>query len=500
MFEILFAALMDIFSWPAFGFMLLAALIAIVIGVIPGLGGYFLLAVLIPFAFRLEVLPALVFLLTAHGVVETGGAVSAILFNTPGTGQNIATTFDGYALTQKGKGGRAIGAALTASGLGGMIGAIVYLLMLPLIRPIILSLGSGDFFVLVTLGIVCVGGLLGKEPVKGLMMGCLGLVMSSVGQDPVVGTIRFDFGQMYLWDGVPLIAVVIGLVAVSEMIRVSVRGGTIARVAIDSKEISRLIGKDMLQGVLDTFRHWWLNLRCSILGFIIGFIPGLGGQAASFMAYGYAARTSKDPDSFGKGNIEGVIAPESANNSGNGGSLLPTLAFGVPGSGGFAIILGVLIMLGVVPGATMFTKNLKLTITLGWTLAIGNLVAAILGFFTVRPLIRLTFVRAALLVCPILIVAVIGGYVATYSFGDIIVVYLFAILGFCMKKFGYPTPPLVLGLVLGELAEVNLNVALQAYGPAFLIIRPVTAGLTFLVVLFGVWPFLKKLFEKRGRN
>ena len=179
MVEAIFGALMNIFSWPAIGFMFLAAAIAISIGVIPGLGGYFLLACLIPFVFRMEPVHALIFLMTGHGVVETGGAVTAILFNTPGTGQNIATTFDGYAMTQKGEGGRAVGAALTASALGGMIGGVIYILLLPLVRPIILSLGSGDFFVLIALGVVCIGALLGKEPVKGLMMGALGFAMST---------------------------------------------------------------------------------------------------------------------------------------------------------------------------------------------------------------------------------------------------------------------------------------------------------------------------------
>jgi len=366
-------------------------LAGIMVGIIPGIGGYFVLAVLIPFVYSMDPLPALALLLGAHAVVDIGGAITAVLFNVPGTGQNIATMFDGYPITQRGEGGRAVAAALVSSVLGGVLGAVIFLLMLPLVRPLILLLGSGDFFILVALGIVCIGSLLGKEPLKGLMMGSFGLLIASVGQDPTVGTIRFDFGLMYLWDGIKITPVVIGLVALSEMMELAVKGGSIAQAPLGKHVASR----DMLNGTIDTLKNWWLVLWCTVLGFIVGFIPGLGGQAASFIAYGSAAKRAKIPDSFGKGNIQGVIAPETANSSKEGGALLPTLAFGVPGSGGMAILIGVLIMLGIVPGPPMFKQHLQLTVTLGLIIATGNVLGTIVAFLTVRPFIRLTYVRAS---------------------------------------------------------------------------------------------------------
>ena len=491
-FDIFMNSMLSIFSWPTFGLLFIGVVIGIVVGIIPGIGGFFVLAILIPFVVGMEPLPALALLLGAHAVVDMGGAITAVLFGVPGTGQSIATVFDGFPMTQQGRGAQGVAAALVSSLLGAVLGVVLFMALIPAVRPVILALTAGDFFMLVAVGIICVGSIIGDDPFKGLIMGALGFLLAAVGQDPIEGQLRYEFGVMYLWDGIDIIPLVIGLIAVSEMIDLSMRGGRVT----DVPPKAVVIGRDMIKGLFETLKHWWLMTWTGVMGFIIGFIPGLGGAAASVMCYGWAAKRSKD-GSFGKGNIAGVIAPETANSSKEAGALLPTLAFGVPGSGGMAVLLGVLIMLGIIPGPGMFKQHLPMTITLGLLIAVGNIMGTVIAFVAVRPLIRVTFMKAAFLVTPVLMFSLTGSYQSHYSLGDVVLVYVFGILGFFMKKYDYPAPPLILAFVLGPLAEVNFNIALDAYGPLFMFQRPITLMLTVLVLVLGFWPLGKFVFKKK---
>lgn len=491
MLEAIWSGLLQSISWPAFGFMLLAIPIGLLFGAVPGLGGNLGLALLIPFTFGMDPVVGFAFLLGMHAVVHTGGSIPSILFDTPGTGPNAATCLDGYPMAQKGEAGRALGAAFTASGLGGVIGAACMAATIPVVRPVVLSFGPPEFFMLAVLGITFISLVSGDSLIKGLIVGGLGLMMAFIGMDPQTGIVRFGFGQLYLWEGVHLVTVVIGLFALAEVIDLITRGGTIVQGDVQ-------VGRDVFQGVKDVFRHWWLTLRCSVIGDVIGMMPGLGGDAAAFICYGHAAQTSKNPEQFGKGTVEGVIAPESANNSKEGGSLIPTVAFGVPGSSGMAILLGAFLILGLTPGPPMLKDHLDLVWSMVWVLVIANLIGAGACLASSRAFAFLTTVRASLLVPFILTFALVGSYLTTGQLGDLVVTLVMGLVGYAMKKFKYPRAPLILGLILGEIAENNLHISLRIWGLGFLS-RPITLVLLVLTIISVLYPVWRGLIRREGR-
>lgn len=491
MLEASLEGLIKVFVWPNFSLMIMSAIIGMIIGFIPGIGGNFMLAILIPFVFGMDPFAAIALLLGGHAVTHTGGAITSILFNTPGNGPNAATCFDGFPMAKKGEAGRALGIAMTASSLGGIFGAIVMLALIPVVRPIVMAFGPPEFFMMVMVGIAAIAFLGGKSPAKGMAMGALGLLLSMVGQDPSTGVVRFGFGSLYLWDGINQIVVVIGIFAVGEMINMARQGGSIADQMTDVK-----VTGGVMTGVFDVFRNWWLMLRCSVIGVIIGMVPGLGGEAAGFFAYGHAVQTSKTPDKFGTGMIEGLVAPESAHNSKEGGALIPTIAFGVPGSSGMAILLGAFLVLGITPGPKMLTEHLGLVFNMAWTVAVANIFGAVLGLATARHMAKLTYIRNSIIVPLVLLFGVLGGYEAHNNIMDVVVVMVFGVMGYYMSKHSYPKAPLILGLVLGRLAEVNLNMAYDLYGLGFLF-RPITFVL-FLIFLFTIFaPLVKSIIAMR---
>lgn len=494
--EILAAAgqgLTSVFQPQAFLLMMLGVVLGNIVGFIPGIGGNFYLSILIPFTFGMDPVLGFALLLGGHAVSATGGSISSILFNTPGDGPNAPTCLDGFPLTQQGKAGKALGAALWSSGLGGVIGAAFLAFSIPLVRPLVLSFGPPEFLMLTLLGIAFISVLGGRKPLRGLMAGLFGLLLSLVGQDPSTGIVRFAFGQLYLWDGIKQVPLVVGLFAVAEMISLGVKGGTLARGDVRTV---KTLWRDVWEGIRDTHRNWWLMAKCSLIGSVIGFLPGLGGQAAAFFTYGYAMRTSKHPETFGHGNIEGVIGPEAANNAKEGGALIPTIAFGVPGSSSMAILLGAFLILGLTPGPKMLTEHLPLVFSMVWTLAIANIVGAILCLLFAAQMARITFVKSAVVIPLILLFAVLGSYTSTNSLGDLVTTLVFGVLGYFMQQYEFPKAPLVLGFVLGEIAEVNLHLSYTLFGMAFLL-RPITMVLTILLVLSLLSPVLGYVRARR---
>ncbi|GAB6153810.1 tripartite tricarboxylate transporter permease [Desulfosporosinus burensis] len=490
MLEASWEGLLQVFMWPNIGFMLLGATIGMIVGFIPGLGGNFMLAMMIPFVFGMNPYAAFALLLGGHAVVHTGGSISAILFNTPGTGPNAATCFDGYPIVQRGETGRALGIAMAASAFGGVFGAIVMMFIIPVVRPLIMAFGPPEFFMMVMVGVAALAFLGGTSPSKGLAIGSLGLLMSMVGQDPSTGVVRFGFGSLYLWEGIHQVLVVIGIFAVSEMVELSQKKGSIADIN------GAKVDGGVMKGVKDVLKHWWLNIRCAVIGSVIGIVPGLGGEAASFLAYGHAVQTSKTPKKFGTGMIEGLIAPESAHNSKEGGSLIPTVVFGVPGSSGMAILLGAFLILGLTPGPKMLTENLPLVFNMAWTIALANIFGAGLGLLLANEMAKLTYLRSSIIVPLVLMFAVLGAYGTSNSMGDLAVVFAFGVLGYFLKKYGYPKAPLIMGLVLGKMAEVNLNMSWDLYGINFLY-RPITMILLICVMITVFFPLFKHYMARR---
>ncbi len=485
------AGLAGVLSWPAFGLMLLAIPIGLIFGIIPGMGGNMGLALLIPFTFGMQPIAGFAFLLGMHAVVHTGGSIPAILFDTPGTGPNAATCIEGFPMAQKGEAGRALGAALMSSMLGGVLGAIFLALIIPVIRPVILAFGPPEFFMLAIMGLTFIALMAGDSLLKGLMSGGMGLLISFVGMDPQTGVVRFSFGILQLMDGINIVTIVVGLFALAEVIDMGVKGGAIAH----SKSAS-LEGTGAVQGIKDCFVHWWLVMRCSIIGNIIGIIPGLGGDAAAFICYGHALQTTRRKEEFGKGCVEGVIATDSSHNSKEGGALVPTLAFGVPGSSGMAILLGAFLILGVAPGQEMFTKHLDLAFSMVWVLVFANILAIAVCLPFAGAMSKITFVRSSVMIPYITVCSILGSYLTTSRIGDILITMLFGLLGYAMKKFDYPRGPLILGVVLGKIAENALHVSLNLYGLMF-IFHPVTFTLLLITLASVLFPVIK---EKMNRN
>jgi putative tricarboxylic transport membrane protein len=480
--EALLQAALNLFTPTVLGAWLLGTIVGVILGVIPVIGGITGAALFLPFIFMMDPEVALPFLLAMMAVCYTGGAVPSILINIPGTAANAPTMLDGYPMTRKGEAGRALGAAFMSSCLGGIVTVPLALLMIPIIIPLVLALWSAEMFFLVVMGLSFLAILGSGGQIKGLIAGGLGILLSLVGYDTVTGIPRYTLGILGLFDGINLIAVLLGLFGLAEIIDLATKGQPITQTGKVQAGI-----RDLWEGAKDVFRHWWLWLRCSILGYVIGVIPGIGAGMATFTAYAHAKQTSKYPEEFGTGRVEGVIAPEAANNAKEAGSVLTTLAFGIPGSTEMVIILGAFWMVGIVPGPGLLTEHLELSLTMFLTIIVANLVGAAIVFVTVRYLVKLTTVHQRYLFCIILSIIFVGVFVNGEHILSIPIVIVFGILGFLMKRFNYPRPSLALGFVLGALFEHYLNLSLMTVGPLFFL-RPISLiiiAITILVLAYG---------------
>jgi putative tricarboxylic transport membrane protein len=480
MFEVMFASLAAMVTSPqTMGLMLIGVLCGLIVGVTPGIGGRLSIALAIPFVFGMEKVAGAVFLLTMHAVNGTSGQISSIMFGVPGDGDDAATTLDGYPMAKKGEAGRALGASVTASGIGGIFGAFVLAIMIPVLEPVVMAFSPAEFFLMAMLGITFIAFLAGGDQIfKGIIIGMLGLMLATVGTDPYTGTPRFAGDYLFLWDGLSLVTAVLAIFAIPEMIALAVRGGSISSVSMEGAKFSyRQLGA----GILEVPKHWWLVIRSSVIGSVVGMIPGLGSNTAAWLAYGHAVQTSRTPERFGKGAVEGVIAPECSSNSREGGSLLPTLFFGIPGSSGMAVLMGAFIILGIQPGPTMMTQELPLVWTLIWALVIGNLIAVAFLMVVMRWAALLTFVNGAILVPFIIVLAVVGSYVNEGQWENLVVLVMISVIGYGMLRFNWPRAPFVIGLVLGRVSEESLHKALGLWGWQFFL-RPLSLILIALIV------------------
>ncbi len=480
MIDIMFSSLFAMLSSPhIMGLMLLGVFLGLIVGMTPGIGGRLSIALAIPFVFGMDMVSGAVFLLTMHAVNGTSGQISSIMFGVPGDGDDAATVLDGYPMAKKGEAGRALGASITASGVGGIIGAIVFAIMIPIIEPVVLAFSPAEFFLLALLGIPFIAFISGRGNIfKGIIVGLYGMMLATVGMDPQTGTARFAGDHLFLWDGLSLVTAVLALFAVPEMIALGVKGGSIAAV---SHAGTRYSYRQLFDGVKEVPRHWWLVVRTSVIGAVIGMIPGLGSSAAAWFCYGHAVQSSKTPERFGKGAVEGVIAPETGSNSREGGSLLPTLFFGIPGSSGFAVLMGAFLILGIQPGPKMITEQLPLVWTLIWALVVGNLIAVTFLLFICRWAAMLTFINGAKLVPFILVLVAIGSYINEGQWENLLILVGLSAIGYGLLRAGWPRAPFVIGLVLGAIAEKSLHTALALWGLNFFL-RPLSLVLIGMIV------------------
>jgi TctA family transporter len=478
MFDAFIAGLVLVFQWPAIGFLALGVVIGIWLGAVPGLGGIIGLVLLLPFTFGMEPVSAFALLLGMFAVTSTSDTIASVMLGIPGTAASQATILDGYPLAQQGQAARAFGAAFTCSAFGGVFGALILAASLPLILPIILSFNSPELFMLGVLGLAMVGSLAGSSMLKGVTVAALGILMSTVGYAETISIPRYYFGTDYLIDNLPLIPVVLGLFAIPELMELAIRNISISRIPKDQAD-----NGGMMEGVKDAFRHWWLVLRCAAIGTYVGMLPGLGAAIVDWVAYGHAVQSAKDKSKFGHGDIRGVIAPETANNATRGGSLLPTVAFGIPGSLGTAILLGALLIQGLKPGPDMLTKDLHITFSMVWSIVVANILVSILLMMWSKQVAKVAFLPGHLIVPGVILFVFMGAWLGGAALGDWIACFVMGVVGFIMKRGGWPRPPLVLALILGSLMENSFQISMSAHAGTGWLTRPIVLIIIVLILL-----------------
>jgi putative tricarboxylic transport membrane protein len=499
--DVAFATLFTLLTTPRLLFLMAIAVpMGVFFGSTPGLGGKLGLVLLIPFVYNMDQLTGAVFLCAMHAVVHTGGSIPSILIGVPGDGPAAATALDGYAMTKKGEAGRALGASFGASTVGGLLGAMFLGLSLPILEPIILNFSPAEFFLLAILGITFIATLSGDSFVKGMIVGLFGLMCAFIGLDPSTGSPRFTFGQIWLWDGLSVIVAVLSMFAVPEMISLGVKGRaydisaeTAAKLQGSSppaQPVSREVSyAQIFQGMRDVAHHKWLVLRCSLLVAAIGVIPGLGGDAAAWMAYGHTVQSSKHPERFGKGEVAGVIGAETGSCAKEAGSLLPTLFFGVPGSSGMAIMLGAFLMLGIQPGPTMLTEHINIVWSLIWALVVANILCVIMLIATGPWIGKLGSMKASFLIPYVLVFALLGCYLYGGIWQNLILVPVMGSLGYLFKRHDWPRAPFIIGVILGKIAEDSLQKAIGLFGASFFW-RPISLILIAMILAsvgFYLW-------------
>src|SRR6187200_1571985 len=418
MLHALISGFLQCFNLSTFNLMMIGIGIGFVVGILPGLGGPTAMALMLPFVFKMSAVEAFAFLLGMTAVTATTGDITSVLFGVPGEPTTASTIVDGHAMARNGEAGRALGAVAIA-------------VAIPIVRPLVLSFGSPEFFMLSLLGISFVAALSGEDVLKGMISGGIGLMLATIGLDPISGIQRYTFGQLFLWDGIGLVPITIGFYAIPETIELAVLGTSIAK-----QEVGELGG--VMEGVKDTFRHWWLVIRCSALGTLTAIIPGMGAATTQWLAYAHAVQSSPNKERFGKGDVRGVLGPGAANNSTLGGSLITTIAFGVPASVIMAILLGAFIIQGIVPGPDMLLPppkgKLDLTYSFVWIIIISNIITVGICFLFLKPLAKVTQVRGGIIIPLILVLIYLGAYAEKNAFADMVVVLLFGGLGWIMEK------------------------------------------------------------------
>src|SRR6202795_1042730 len=394
-----------------------------------------------------------------------------------------ATVIDGHAMAKHGEAGRAFGAGFAASLAGGLIGAVVLALSIPILRPVLLAIGSPELLAFTLFGLSMVATLSGRAPLKELTAAGLGLMISMIGSRSESGTLRWTFDTLYLYDGVPLVPAMLGLFAMPELCELAV-----ARKKIAGDHAANINLSNQWEGVRDVGRHWWLVVRCSILGTGLGAIPGIGSAVIDWIAYGYAQRTEKNPETFGTGDVRGVIAPESPNNAKEGGHLVPTIAFGVPAGASMAILLGAFLMHGLTPGPDMLTKHLDLTYMIVWSLTLAHVIGAVICLACSRWLAQISRIRPEILLPVIIALVFVAAFEGEHDWGDLYSLLFFGVIGWIMKRLRCARPPLGAALGGGGIFERYLFISTSLYGSGWLL-RPVVLCILVLVAWALFRPF-----------
>ena len=479
--------------------MFLGTLIGILIGALPGLTTTIGLALLIPLSFGLSPLVALGLMAGLYNGSMYGGAIPAILLNIPGTPSAIATTFDGYPMARKGRAAEALRIACYSSAIGALVSALALLLLAPPLSLVTLAFGPAEYFWVAAFGLVSISVLLGSDPIKGLISATLGLLIASVGMDTLTGRMRFTFGNLELADGVNIVVVLIGLFALPRVLRMAEEA---IKTGVSRDEL-RLSGSRLNGRALVSLVPTWL--RSSAIGIAVGILPGAGGNIAAFLSYNEAKRAARDPESFGTGNPRGVAAAETGNSSDNAASLIPTLTLGVPGNAIAALIMGGLLVHGLQPGPALFRDNgvivygfmLQMLITSVILVGLGGLIAT-------RRFAQVLRTPQVLLAPMIVALMFLGLFTVSNSSFQLYLMIGFGLLGYTMERLSFPLPPMILGVILGSMAEQNLRMSLMiSRGDwSYLLASPISKLIAILILVVLFVPvrraFRKKMAMEKG--
>ena len=491
MHEYFFSSLIHVFDWMNILCMALGVGFGIIVGALPGLSVTMGVSLMLPLTYGMNPTAAILMLIGVYCGGIYAGSISAILLNNPGTVASAATAADGYQLAQKGKADLALNTALYSSVIGAFISGVVLLVSAPQIAKFALRFGPPEYFMLAVFGLTIIAGVSGKSLSKGLVMASLGLLFATVGLDPVSAMSRFSFGTVSLLAGIDLIPALIGLFAISEIFNQAEKG--VKKLCVNTDfEKEKFSFKTLLP-----FKK--TILRGSLLGVMIGAIPGTGGAIASFLSYNEARRVSKDPDSFGKGSLDGIAASESANNGVTGATLIPMMTLGIPGDTVTAVLLGALMIQGLSPGPQLFTQNADIAYTVMIGFLVVNIILFIEGKFAVRLFAKVLLVPANVLLPIVMGFCLIGAYAVSNNMYSVIIALFFGVIGYILPKFGYPTTPMLIALILGPLAEKSLMQSLIMSDGSFLIFVTRPISIVFFVFVLTTITFSIVRMSGKGK-
>ena len=477
--EAVVAALAQLFTFWHIVALAGGVALGLVVGILPGLGGVAGLSLILPFLFGAEPSIALAMMIGLQSVTATSDTFPSVLMGIPGTSSSQATVMDGFPMSKKGEAARALSAAFVSSMYGGIFGALVLSVAVFYAIPLILAMGFSEQLMLIVLALTMIGMLTGDNAWKGLFACVMGFLIKIIGPAPMTAELRLDFLDLdtgYFLDNTKLVIVGLGMFAMPEIIELLRRQFTIS----DTGDLRAQGG--WIQGVKDWGKNWWLSTRCCVIGCIVGAMPGLGGSVVDWIAYGHAIQTTDRKDEYGTGDVRGVIAPESANNAKEGGALVPTLLFGIPGSGSMAILIGGFVLVGIEPGVEMVTEQLDLVYVMIWSVALANVIGAGFCVFFANQIALLTTIRYSLIAPFMMGLIFFAAFQATRHWGDLLMLMVVGTLGVYMKRFGWPRPALLIGFVLSKQVEQGVYETYTVYGLSFFD-RPIVIVLLILIIL-----------------
>lgn len=484
-------SLMALFEWQNFLLMVLGTFIGVVVGVLPGIGATHAMAIVIPLTWKMETMPALVLLMAIYATSKFGGSLTAILFNIPGDTPNAVTLIDGYPMAQNGEAKKAIGASATVSIMGGLFSALSLLVFLPVMYQLILLFGPAEFCMLALFGLTAISAVSGKSLMKGLASGGLGILISTIGFHPLLGETRYTFGIMYLEDGINMVPVILGALAMSEALILWMKGSSIVSESVPLRGSYR-------DGFVAVFRNKVLFVKSCFIAWVVGVAPGAGATASGFICYASAVKTCKNPEKFGKGDVRGLIAADTGLHACGGGDLLPTITMGIPGSNAMAILLGAFLLHGITPGPQIVKMHLDLVYLIIYVLFFAHVIGVFVAVGFSNFMEKLTKTRAEIISPIIIALCLLGSYVMREYWQDVMVTTLFSIVGYYMRKHGYHPVPLLLGIILGPIAEFGYYqaISISVNGPLIFITRIPSLIILLCTLLVVFWPYVGNTYRR----